>query len=197
MFEYTLKFRKTGAHGNADALSRLPLAVEAPPPTEPAELVLLSQHLLDAPVSAEQIRDQTEKDPTLAPVLQFLKQGWPNTMKKESPLMPFFTKRSELSLFDGCILWGTRVVVPSVCRETILVELHEGHPGIVRMKALSRSYVWWPGITSDIETVVHLCTECQMSQATPALAPLQPWSWPSRPWARLHLGLCMVRCIWS
>ncbi len=52
------------------------------------------------------------------------------------------------------------------------------------MKALSRSYVWWPGITSDIETVVHLCTECQMSQA---LAPLQPWSWPSRPWARLHL----------
>ncbi len=53
-------------------------------------------------------------------------------MKKESPLMPFFTKRSELSLFDGCILWGTRA---SVCRETILVELHElheGHPGIVR-----------------------------------------------------------------
>ena len=129
MFEYTLKFRKTGAHGNADALSRLPLPVEAPPPTEPAELVLLSQHLLDAPVSAEQIRNQTEKDSTLAPVVQFLKQGWPNTMEKESPLMPFFTKRSELSLYAGCILWGSRVVVPSVCREPILAELHEGHPG--------------------------------------------------------------------
>ncbi len=43
--------------------------------------VSVAQHLLDAPVSAEQIRDQTEKDPTLAPVLQFLKQ---DTMKKES-----------------------------------------------------------------------------------------------------------------
>ena len=76
--------------------------------------------------------------------------------------MPFFTKRSELSLFDGCILWGTRA---SVCRETILVELHcmNCTRDTPELFGLSRSYVWWPGITSDIETVVHLCTECQMS----------------------------------
>ena len=109
------------------------------------------------------------------------------SMEKSSPLMPFFKKRSELSLFDGCILWGSRVVIPSAHREAILAELHEGHPRMVRMKALARSYVWWPGITGDIETAVHLCTECQMSQSTPAPAPLHPWEWPKRPWARLHL----------
>ena len=72
-------------------------------------------------------------------------------------------------------------------REAILAEMHEGHPGIVRMKSLARSYVWWPGITGDIEAAVHLCSECQLHQATPAPAPLHLWNWPSRPWVRLHL----------
>ena len=44
-----------------------------------------------------------------------------------------------------------------------------------------------PGITGDIETTGQLCFECQMSQATPAQAPLHPWNWPACPWARLHL----------
>ena len=89
MFECTLKFRKTEAHANADALSRLPLPVTSPLTTVPTELVLLTQHLQDSPVSAEQIQKQTAKDPILAPVVQFLKQGWPMSMEKFSPLMPF------------------------------------------------------------------------------------------------------------
>ncbi len=58
---------------------------------------------------------------------------------------------------------------------------------MVRMKGLARSYVWWPGINDDIETTVRLCAECQVVQAAPAAAPLHPWNWPARPWARLHL----------
>ena len=48
-------------------------------------------------------------------------------------------------------------------------------------------YVWWPGIAESIEESVRHCTECQLNQATPPVAPLHPWSWPTRPWARLHL----------
>ncbi len=55
------------------------------------------------------------------------------------------------------------------------------------MKALARMYVWWPDITTDIEVTVRQCPECQVHKATPPQAPLQPWSWPSRPWSRLHL----------
>ena len=66
-------------------------------------------------------------------------------------------------------------------------ELHEGHPGMTRMKALSRMYVWSPGINSDIEKSVRLCNQCQEVQSTPLVAPLCPWSWPSRPWTHLHL----------
>ena len=69
----------------------------------------------------------------------------------------------------------------------MLAQLHEGHPGIARMKSLARMYVWWPGINKDIEQAVQKCAECQLHQATPPPAPLHPWVWPKRPWARLHL----------
>ena len=78
------------------------------------------------------------------------------------------------------------MVIPTPGREAALPELHEGHPGIARMKGLACIYVWWPGITADIEEVVRGCIVCQMNQSTPA-APPHPWSWPTRPWARLHL----------
>ena len=187
MFEYVLKFRRTTAHTNADALSRLPLPLEPAITTTLLELVLLAEHLLESPVSAGEIRAETLKDILLAPALQFLKQGWPITLDAKSSLVPPFSRKSELSLYEGCILWGTRVVIPMSCREAILAELHKGHPGMAWMKALARMYVWWPGITSDIETTVRQCTQYQANESTPAPAPLHPWSWPTRLWARLHL----------
>ena len=65
--------------------------------------------------------------------------------------------------------------------------LHQAHPGISRMKSLARSYVWWPGIDRDMEVCVKSCDPCQQNQKSPPVAPLHPWSWPSKPWTRIHL----------
>jgi len=35
--------------------------------------------------------------------------------------------------------------------------------------------------------MVRSCQSCQLQQSTPAPTPIQPWSWPTRPWSRLHL----------
>lgn len=44
-------------------------------------------------------------------------------------------------------------------------------------------------ISKDIErTVQHYCCQCQLHQSTPPVAPLQPWCWPTRPWAHFHLN---------
>ena len=184
-YEYTLVFRKTEAHGNADALSRLPL-LEVPAQTQtPPELVLLMDHLNESPITAEQISTWTRRDPSLSALLQMVKQGWPAQCPPE--LAPFAKRRSELSMHGGCVLWGSRVVVPEQGRKSILQQLHEGHPGMSRMKSLARMYVWWPGMDREIEDLVKTCHQCQACQPAPPSAPLHPWKWPTRPWSRIHL----------
>ena len=167
-------------------MSRLPLPEKPSETTLPAETILLIENLDNSPVSSSQIRLWTRRDPLFSRVLRHLNEGWPNSCREEE-LLPYYSKRTELSVHDGCLLWGGRVIVPQPGREPILRELHGGHPGISRMKTLARMFVWWPGMETDIETVVQQCHECQQQRPSPPPAPLHPWEWPSRPWARLHL----------
>ena len=152
----------------------------------PPELVLLTEHMSHSPVTPCQICSNTSRDPQLAQVMQFVQQGWPSSCPDQM-LLPFFERRAELSLFEGCLLWGARVVFPPLHHDAVLAELHEGHPGTSRMKSLGRMYVWWLGCTKDVEDTVRHCQECQQHKSTPPVAPLNPWCWPTRPWARLHL----------
>ncbi|CAM1328159.1 Uncharacterised protein r2_g3717 [Pycnogonum litorale] len=53
------------------------------------------------------------------------------------------------------------------------------------MSALARLYVWWPGITYDIEDHIKCCNSC-MSYAPQQLSSEISWT-PSDFWGRLHL----------
>ena len=78
---------------------------------------------------------------------------------------------------------GSRVVIPARGQQAVLQELHSAHPGMTKMKALARMYIWWPSLEKDIEESVQLCNECQFNQSNLPKAQLNPWNWPSRPWA--------------
>ena len=128
---------------NADALSRLPLNECASSVPLPGDIHLLLQQLSTSIVMATQIKTWTDRDLVLSRVRRFVQSGW----IKESPepdLQLYFNRRNELSVVDGCVLWGARVVIPVAGRYVILDQLHDTHPGISRMKSLARSYVWWP-----------------------------------------------------
>ena len=104
--------------------------------------------------------------------------GWP-----EKPIAPevsqYFNKRHEITVEDGCLLWGIRVITPTQLRERVSHELHTGHLGIVRMKSFARLHAWWPNFDKDIATIVQRCNDCQRSRNKPQPAPLHPWDWPS------------------
>ncbi|XP_053230834.1 uncharacterized protein K02A2.6-like [Podarcis raffonei] len=70
---------------------------------------------------------------------------------------------------------------------SFLEGLHVSHPGIIPMKALARSYVWWPGIDSEIEGWVKRCEPCQVSWPDPPKAPVQSWESTQSPWSQVHV----------
>ena len=84
-------------------------------------------------------------------------------------------------------MWGTCVIIPLKLRNKVLEEIHVGHIGIVKMKALSRSFLWWPGLDNEIEQLAKPCAGYQINQKLPTKSSLCPWEWPSAPWECIHI----------
>ena len=55
------------------------------------------------------IKEHTRREPTLSRVMHFCKVGW-STSVSDAGFTPYVQRREELSLQDGCILWGSRVI---------------------------------------------------------------------------------------
>lgn len=183
-YDYELVYRRGIDHANADCMSRLPLNVTTNEAPTPADTIHVLEQLDTTQISAARIREQTKKDPVLSQVAQLLEGGWAEGVKTE--LSCYYGRRDELSLQEGVILIGSRVVIPTACRSTLLVELHQSHPGMVRMKTLARSYIYWPGLDKDIERVVRDCDLCQEHRRCPPRTVMHPWEWPDKPWSRIH-----------
>lgn len=182
-FDYDIKFIPSKANVLADALSRLPLLKT----TQSGDgISTIEDKLLDnLPVTSKEIKHATQTDPVLSKVLGFVKNGWPSDVE-DLRLKPYFGRRQELSVQQDCLMLGPRVVIPNKHQQSIVSELHISHPGIVRMKEVARSFVWWPGMDQEIEQLVRQCSTCQKVRNVPAVAPLMPWIWPSKPWTRVH-----------
>ena len=188
-YDYEICYRSSAANANADALSRLP----ANPADVSDEVYDVSVHaiaLASLPLSSASVAAATKKDPALSRVVDFTLYGWPDVLKHDV-LYPYFCRRTEISVEDGCLLWGHRVIIPPVMHSELLAELHSLHPGVCRMKQLARSHVWWPGLDAAIEDLVLHCQLCQMSAKMPPKAPFVPWQWPAKPWARIHVDFAM------
>ena len=179
-YSYDIEFRPTGEHCNADGLSRLPLPV-APPDDPNADPRVFNISQMEAlPVTVKKLRAATASDRILSKVIRYTKGHWPHQVIPA--LRPFYNRRTELSVEEGCLLWGYRVVVPKRLRERLLRELHKEHPGVTKMKSVARSYMWWPGLDRDVENLAKSCQACQAVKRAPPVVPLHPWVWPSKPW---------------
>ena len=183
-YDYDIEFKPTKQHGNADMLSRLPLSN-----TENDAINSITIMQIDnLPVTVAQLQKATKDDRVLSKVFNYLVSGiWPDEKAITNELKPFYAKRNDLSLHDGIVMWGLRVVVPYDYRERIITELHDQHPGIVRMKELSRIHVWFPNIDRYIADAVKSCYECSKHKNKPPKAFIHPWNWPTSPFDRIHV----------
>ena len=186
-YSYTIQYKEGRNNVCADAMSRLPLKSTFHRTPKPIELIHLMEYLDTSPTTSSQIRRWTDQDTELSKVRDWILSAWPEKALTDDCYLPYWRRRYELNVEEGCVLWGNRVVIPKRGRKVVMKMLHEGHTGIVRMKSFARSYVWWPGIDSELEQCVKVCTHCQLQRKVPPVMPLHPWAWPEKPWSRVHM----------
>lgn len=184
-YTYDIEYVRTDKN-SADGLSRLPIpSKESASPNGPEQTHLhFAQDALL--LDYNEIKKCTARDPLLSRVLSFVRDGWPSECEVIG-MQPYFNRRTELYEELGCLMWGHRVVIPEKCRERVLKVLHEPHMGIVKSKALARSYIWWAGVDEAVEALCKGCETCAAQADAPPRQTPRPWPWPSRPWSRVHL----------
>ena len=64
-------------------------------------------------------------------------------------------------------------MIPAQEKYVLLQELHEGYPGVVRIKTLACGLLW---LDYNIEQYVKHCDTCQPTRYIPSLTPLHPWN---------------------
>ena len=137
-----------------------------------------------------QLRSESKSDPILSSLQDIIVSGWPNR-RDEIPkqLRPYWCYRDELSVEDGVILKGERVLIPKSMQADVVQGVHAGHQGIEKCKLRAKSCVYWNGINNDIEEVVKRCETCQEHQRSNTTETLMPHELPTRAWQILGTDL--------
>ncbi len=136
-YQYSIGYKPGQHHENADGLSpEAPAFVPVP-----EDVVQVLSQIESNAVQSAHIKSWTEHNPTLATVKCMT--SWPWATQDEQ-FRPYFQCKNEISIQDGCLLWGSRVIVLPQGRTQVLDILHETHLGVSRMKSLARCYVWLP-----------------------------------------------------
>ena len=126
-------------------------------------------------------------------------QGWPDHIKLlPVALKPFWQLKEDLSIEHPphCITFQGRFYIPSVLRAGCLKALHQGHPGIVKMKLRAQTSIYWLGLNKEIENHVMHYEPCQVIRRSQQKESAIPMEIPSRPWQKLGVDLFLHDSSW-
>lgn len=73
----------------------------------------------------------------------------------------YWNVRSQLTIDDGLIMFGYRLLISVKLQRSVFCQLHAAHQGSVRTKLRARQVVYWPSIDYDIDKIILTCKQCQ------------------------------------
>ena len=133
--DMTLKFVPGKSLKMADTLSRAPLISQNAPETNELDYQV---HLVTSnlPISDQKMADfryATNNDLVLNSLKHVILKGWPNYYSQcPQEVREYWQHRDTLTVEDGLIYKGERLVVPRTMRNLIKTKIHEGHLGITK-----------------------------------------------------------------
>ena len=109
----------------------------------------------------QHIRIATQEDDELVLLKHTITHGWPSNIKEvPSFIQSYWIFREELTIEDGIILKGTRMVIPAKKWEAVLKLIYEGHLGLNKCMLHVKETVYWPGLNDQLEKPVLNCELC-------------------------------------
>jgi hypothetical protein len=110
----------------ADALSRLSPEEKYAIPDMNVEIHQVCPQFSNSML--ERIKVSTSNDPELRALKEQFYQGWPAAIKEVPQILkPYWSYRDEITIEDGIMMKGHRIIIPKVLQPEILLKLHASH----------------------------------------------------------------------
>ncbi|PAA69616.1 hypothetical protein BOX15_Mlig032248g1 [Macrostomum lignano] len=186
-YDYEIEYVPGKKMQDADALSRLSFENLDPETESVHQTELITDGGL---VTVEELRESTSRCSLLQRLQQRIRTGrWGQVSQLERP---YKACREALSVENGLVIHGTRVVPPTILRRRILETAHdEVHPSAENTKAHVSKEFWWPGLDRDVRQFVERCQLC--AERRPVVQrKIDIWPSESEPWSRVHMDHCEV-----
>ena len=144
MYNINLGYRKGSTMHLADTLSRAYLPYDGSQEVaSEIESVNMTQYVRLKPSTLQEIKVRLQEDDSFQELIRVIEAGWPETKGVLWHLvLPFFDIRDELSVYDGVVIRGERVVVPMSLRRDTLRRLHYAQSGVVSILSQARESIY-------------------------------------------------------
>ena len=120
--------------------------------------------LSDLPISEQrisEIQQHTLNDEQMQELKEVIQNGWPNRKYDVPPsAMIYFDVRDELTVQNGLIFKGERVVIPTSLILDMIKRIHSSHIGVEGCLRRACESLYWPGINSQVKDFIRRCETC-------------------------------------
>lgn len=140
------------------------------------------------------MRTATANDPELCKVMQAVSSGWKaDKQKEDQEIRKYWNYRDQLTLQDGLLIKGEKLVVPEKMIASVIDKLHYGHIGMESCIKKARDTLFWNGMNDDIRNIIKKCYVCAQNGASQRRLPMQVHDIPVYPFQRVGIDLCEVK----
>ena len=109
-----------------------------------AYIAYVTRNAIPKSMTTEEVKNSTKKDKTL----DVNNPNWP------------LGRPRELSVHDGLVLRGNRLVIPESLQQNVVSIAYQSHQGIIKTKQCIREKVWFNAIDKLVEDAVKSCIPC-------------------------------------
>ena len=130
------------------------------------------QALKISPERLEQLQRCTGQDESLQTLKTAILSGW-TAQRDQAPvnIREYWNYRDELSVHNGILFKGSRVLIPRVLRPEVTSKIRSSHLGIEACLRKARDSVFWPNMTGDVRDQV---SQCSISSELQSKNPKEP-----------------------